>query len=148
MSDQVRPTTGRRVGYTIAIIVNGVMLIIVNNLLEWGWFSWLTDDFEQVLPIVNLSLIASILVNLAYLVYDAEWFKTVSDTGLLVISIVVAMRTWQVFPFDFSAYSWDWEATTRMIIAFAILGMGIAVIVNIVRLIAMGARTSSKHLHA
>ena len=119
--------------------------MVVNNILEWGWFSWLTNDFELLIPIINLSLMASILVNLAYMVYDAEWFKSMCEIGLLVISITVAVRTFQVFPFDFSAYSWDWEATTKMIIAFAIIGMSIALIVNAVKLIVILVRTAQTH---
>lgn len=127
------------------MLVNAAMIVVVNNILEWGWFSWLTNDFELLIPIINLSLMASILVNLAYMVYDAEWFKSMCEIGLLVISITVAVRTFQVFPFDFSAYSWDWEATTKMIIACAIIGMSIALIVNAVKLIVILVRTAQTH---
>jgi hypothetical protein len=145
MAEGTRPVATRRLGYGITMLVNAAMIVVVNNILEWGWFSWLTNDFELLLPIINLSLMASILVNLAYMVYDAEWFKSMCEIGLLVISITVAVRTFQVFPFDFSAYSWDWEATTRMIIAFAIIGMSIALIVNAVKLIVILVRTAQTH---
>lgn len=145
MAEGTRPVATRRLGYGITMLVNAAMIVVVNNILEWGWFSWLTNDFELLLPIINLSLMASILVNLAYMVYDAEWFKSMCEIGLLVISITVAVRTFQVFPFDFSAYSWDWEATTKMIIAFAIIGMSIALIVNAVKLIVILVRTAQTH---
>lgn len=111
------------------------MLVIVNNVLEWGWFSWLTDDFELVLPLINLSLMATMLVNLAYIAYDTAWFKSLCELGLLGISITVAVRTFTVFPFDFSAYTWDWEATTKLTIVCAIIGMSIALVVNVVKLV-------------
>ena len=38
MSDSTRTTT-RKVGYLVAVIVNAVMMVIVNNILAWGWFS-------------------------------------------------------------------------------------------------------------
>lgn len=145
MAEGTRPVATRRLGYGITMLVNAAMILVVNNILEWGWFSWLTNDFELLIPIINLSLMASILVNLAYMVYDAEWFKSMCEIGLLVISITVAVRTFQVFPFDFSAYSWDWEATTKMIIAFAIIGMSIALIVNAVKLIVILVRTAQTH---
>jgi hypothetical protein len=119
--------------------------VILNNILEWGWFAWLTEDFETLLPIINLSLVASIVVNLAYILYDAKWFKALCEAGLVTISLVVAIRTWRVFPFDFSAYSFNWEAVTRAILVFAIIGMSIALIVNVIRLIVTAARAAETH---
>ena len=136
------PASARRFGYGVAAFANAIFLLIVNNLLEWGWFSWLTEDFETLLPIINLSLVASIVVNLAYIAYDAKWFKALCEAGLVTISLWVAIRTWQVFPFDFSAYSFDWERVTRTILVFAIIGMSIALIVNVVRLIVALARAA------
>ncbi len=144
----VSPTTGRRIGYGIAIVINLVVLVIVHNVLEWGWFSWLTDDFTEVVPILSLSIVATMIVNVVYLAYDAPWFKALCEAGLLVISIMVAVRMWSVFPFDFSAYSWDWEATTRMIIACAIIGMSIALVVNIVRFFIELARFAERSASA
>lgn len=144
VADTTRTTT-RKVGYLVAVIVNAVMLVIVNNILAWGWFSWLTEDFELLLPIVNLSIIASIFANLIYLTYDAQWFKTLADTGLLVISLSVAIRTWQVFPFDFTGWEFDWTPVIRVVLALAIVGMTIGLIVNVVRLIVMAAKAAGTH---
>jgi hypothetical protein len=135
----------RRFGYGVAALVNVIVLVILNNILEWGWFAWLTEDFETLLPIINLSLVASIVVNLAYILYDAKWFKALCEAGLVTISLVVAIRTWRVFPFDFSAYSFNWEAVTRAILVFAIIGMSIALIVNVIRLIVTAARAAETH---
>lgn len=135
MAESTRPTTTRRVGYGIAIVINAALLVVVNNLLEWGWISWLTDDFEKVLPLLNLSLTATILVNAVYLVYDAEWFKSACEFGLLVISMAVLARTYQVFPFDFSAYAGTWEVLARAVIVIAMIGVGIAMVVQLVKLV-------------
>jgi hypothetical protein len=137
--------SARRIGYGVAVVANVIGLLIVNNILDWGWISWLTDDFETLLPIINLSLVASIVVNLAYILYDAKWFKALCEAVLVTISLVVAIRIWRVFPFDFSAYSSNWEAVTRAILVFAIIGMSIALIVNLVRLIVTVARTAETH---
>lgn len=135
MTDRTRPTTTRRVGYVIAIIINAALLVVVNNLLEWGWISWLTDDWEEVLPLLNLSLAATIIVNVIYLAYDAEWFKSVCELGLLPISLAVTIRTYQVFPFDFSAYDGNWETLARLVLVFAMIGIGIAMVVQVVKLV-------------
>ncbi len=145
MADSRFAPTARRIGYGVAAVFNLIFLVIVNNLVDWGWISWLTEDFETLLPIINLSLLASVIVNLVYILYDQKWFKTLCETGLVTISLLVAIRTWQVFPFDFSAYSFDWETAARGILVVAIVGMSIALVVNVVKLIVAAARLAETH---
>ena len=145
MAESKHPTSARRIGYGVAVVVNVIGLVIVNNILDWGWLSWLTEDFETLLPIINLSLAASIVVNLAYITYDSKWFKALCEIGLATISLLVAIRTWRVFPFDFSAYSFNWEGVTRAILGFAIFGLSVALLVNVVKLIVTVARIAETH---
>ena len=149
VTERTRPTTANRVGYVIAIVINAALLVVVNNLLAWGWISWLTDEFEEVLPLLNLSLTATILVNVVYLAYDAAWFKSISELGLLVISLAVTIRLYQVFPFDFSAYAADWALLARTVLIIAMVGVGIAMIVQVVKLvrIAIAAGASEQPSH-
>ena len=144
----ITPATGRRIGYGVTAGINLVVLVIVNNVLEWGWFPWLTEEFTEVVPIINLSLVASLVVNLIYLAYDSAWFKALCESVLLVISIVATAQVWTVFPFDFSAYSWDWASTTRVILACAIVGMSIALVVNIVKFLIEVARAAERSASA
>lgn len=149
MTERTQPTTANRVGYVIAIVINAALLVVVNNLLAWGWISWLTDDFEEVLPLLNVSLTATILVNLVYLAYDAEWFKSLCELGLLSISLAVTIRLYRVFPFDFSAYDVDWAVLVRIVLIIAMVGVGIAMIVQVVKLVrfAIAAGTSEQPSH-
>lgn len=127
-------TAGAKFGYLVAIAVNVVMLVIANNLLEWGWLPWLTDDFELVLGLVNFSLGASIAFNVAYLVYDRRPFKTLTELALALISVAVTVRMWRVFPFDFSAYDFDWAMLVRVVLVLSMVGLGIGIIAQTVRL--------------
>ena len=103
-----RPSpAARRAGYLVTIVLNVVLLVIVNNLLVWGWVPILTDDFSRVLPIVNLSIGASIVANALYLVYDSLWFTGLSELVLLAISFAAGLSLYRVFPFDLSAYERD-----------------------------------------
>ena len=131
----------KRLGYLVAIAVNVAMLYVVNNLLAWGWPPFLTEDFDQLLPIVNLSLVVSILVNATYLTFDPDWFKSFSQIGIAVISLAVFIRTLQVFPFDFTAYDFNWETLTRTIVYLGMFGVAIAILVESVKLVrALAAR--------
>jgi hypothetical protein len=145
MADQLSSLPARRFGYSVAIAVNIFMLWIMNNLLEWGWPSWLTSEFDQVLPIINVSIVATIIVNLAYVVYDTAWFKSMLQVGLLVVSLVATVRLYQVFPFDFSAYSFNWEAVTRGILIFVCVAMGIGLIAEFAKFAKAVAAEVSTH---
>jgi hypothetical protein len=126
--------TGRRLGYAVAIAVNAAGLIVVNNVLDWGWFSWLTEDFREVLPILNVSLAASIAANLAYLVFDPRRFKALAELVLLSISLAVTIRMLQVFPFDFSAYGFSWDVVARSLLGLAIFGIVVGMISQVAQL--------------
>lgn len=145
MAEQDRSPATRRLGYGVAIVVNIVMLVIVNNILEWGWLSWLTDEWSDLAPIVSFSIIATIIVNAAYLVYDSAWFKSLTQVGLLVISWFVTIRIYRVFPFDFSAYSFNWEALTRAVLIIAMVGIGIGLIVELVKLAKSATEAAATH---
>lgn len=122
---------GTRVGYLVAAVVNLVVLWVVNQLLGWGWPPFLTPAFEDLLPLIGLSLVASAVVNLVWLVWDPEWFHHLAQIGLNVIGMVVTIRTWQVFPFDLST---GWETTFRVVLVVAAVGIAIATVVEVVKL--------------
>ncbi len=124
----------RRFGYVVAAAVNGALLYVVNNLLAWDVLPFLTDDFDRVVPIVSFSLGAAIVVNLAYVIYDSGWFKSLSQIGLAGISMAATVRMYQVFPFDYSAYEFDWATLTRVVLILAMVGIAISIVVEVVKL--------------
>ena len=127
--------TGSRIGYAIAVVVNLGLLYIVNNLLAWGWVPFLTDDFDQLLPIVNLSLVVAAGANVAFIFYNARWFRSVGQIVQNIVSILVIVATLKVFPFDFSPYSIDWAMITRVGLVLVGAVIGIATIAEFVKLI-------------
>jgi hypothetical protein len=136
------PTTrdlARRSGYVVAIAVNVVMLYVVNNLLAWDILPFLTSDFGRVLWLIDISLLATIVVNFIYVAYDQSWFRSLTQVGLNLISLVVAVRMYQVFPFDFSGSSFDWTQIARVVIIFTILGTAIGAVVEAVKLVRAAA---------
>jgi hypothetical protein len=144
----VSKRTTRRIGYGVAIAVNAAMLVIANNVLAWGWFAWLTEDLNDVLPLINLSLVASIVANAAYLANDSPAFKGAMELVVNTISLIAAVRLLQVFPFDFTGYSSNWETLTRWILIVAIAGTGLALLVQLVRLLQMAVKAADEGRHA
>ena len=130
-----KPIPNRRPGYVIAIVVNAVLLWVANNLLAWEWPKFLTDDFAQVLPYINLSLAATMAANLIWLAFDPAWFRSLLQIGLNLIAILVSLRMYAVFPFDFSAYTGNWETVARILIVIAVVASAIGVVAETFKLI-------------
>lgn len=125
---------GRHFGYAVAVVMNLVMLVIVQNVLDWGWPSFLTDDFAEVVPWISFSLIVSIVANIIYQFNDSTVVKSTGQIGVNLISILVTYQIWQVFPFDFSAYQFDWAIVVRVVLILAMVGSGIGAVVEAVKL--------------
>jgi hypothetical protein len=129
------PTPGKRFGYFIGAAINVALIYVVQNLVAWAWFPWLTDDFNKVVPIITASLVVSAGANLLYVFYDRQWFKSLTQLSVLGIGLAATIRFYQVFPFDFSSYDFEWEALIRVVIVGVIVGLMIATIVEIMKLV-------------
>jgi len=94
----------RRFGYAVAVGINVLVFVVVNNILSWGWLPWLTPEFEKLLPVINLALVVNIVLNLLYMAYDEPPVKAATQIVVNLLAIAVLVWTLQVYPFDFSAY--------------------------------------------
>jgi hypothetical protein len=130
-----RPSAGRRSGYLVAIGVTAVVLWAVHQLLTWGWPRFLTDGFQQVLPLISASLIVSMVVNATYLLRDQGRVRALGDLVNGVFGVAVSVRLWRVFPFDFDGYAYDWTWVVEVALVVGIVATAIAVIVNLVKLV-------------
>ncbi len=135
--------TVRKTSYTAAVVVNLVMLFVINNLLSWDWFRFLTADFGPLLWLINVSLVATILINLVWLGYNPVWFRSLSQIGLNLISALVTVRMYQVFPFDFSTYEFDWAPLVRLVIILAMVGLALGTITELFKLVPQRVKLSS-----
>lgn len=139
--EEPRPSPSiRRSGYLVALVVNAAMIFVVFNLLDWGVLPFLTTDFTLLVPLIVVSLVASIVANAMYLVYDPPWFKTLCQVGISVISLVVAIRMYQVFPFDFTGYGESWTSVTRIIVVVAMVGSALSILAETVKFLTRRAR--------
>ncbi len=129
---------GRRVGYVIAIAINIALLVVVNNILQWGWFGFITDEWADVTPWISVSLLASTLANLVYVFNDAPVVKSSGQLVTNLIALVATYQMFRVFPFDFSGYAFDWAIVVRIVLIVGIVGTGIGAIVEAFRLVSGG----------
>ncbi|HZM84422.1 MAG TPA: hypothetical protein VFC19_52550 [Candidatus Limnocylindrales bacterium] len=129
----LRPhTAAHKFGYVVAITLNAVFYYLVNVRPGWQVLPFLTPETPQVLGVLNFSLLAAILVNTGYLLYDAPWCKALGEFILAAIGLAVLERIWRVFPFTFTGRP---VLLIHAVLVVAILGTVVAMIVNIVLLV-------------
>jgi hypothetical protein len=134
---------GRRFGFGIAIVVNAVLLYVVQNLTSWDVLPFLTTEFDSLVPWISLSLIVSIVAYLLYMVNDDYRLRSVGDMVTNLVSLVVTWRIFQVFPFDFSAYEFNWDLVARIVLILAIVGTFAGAIAAVTKL-ATGGKGQEK----
>ncbi len=129
--DGAKARQSKRIGYIVAIIVNVIVLIILNQLLNWNIFPFLTQEFKEVLPLQNISLAATIIFNAGYLFYDPAWFTSLLGIVTNSLGLAVVIRYLSVFPFDFSSpdySSFNWTVLARVLLIIGLVGCIIGII--------------------
>ncbi|MFD8496094.1 hypothetical protein [Amycolatopsis sp. NPDC059657] len=140
-----RPSAGaRRTGYVISALLNGLLLVAVNGWPGWEAVPFLTGATLQVLGVVNLSLVVSLVTSLLYLGYDPEWFTALGGLATVGTGLVSTIRLWQVFPFDFGGYSFDWPVVLRVLLIIGIAGSVIGALVQLGTLLRAATRRTRR----
>lgn len=129
---------GRRIGYGLAVGINLGLLFVVLNIVRWDILPWLTDDFSLVAPWIGFALVATIGANLVYLAEDWPPIKSTGQIATNLTSLLATAQVLLVFPFDFSAYRFDWVLVTRAVLVLALAGAGIGIIAETVKLATYG----------
>jgi hypothetical protein len=127
----------RRVGYALAVVVNFVLLVLTVVWPGWDVVPFLTPATAEVIPIVVASLFVGMAVNVLNLITDSRALWSIGEIVGSAVTIAVALRFWQVFPFDFGTSMFDWTPIVRLVIALTVLGCAIAILVHIVTLVRM-----------
>jgi hypothetical protein len=118
-----RPSTAaRRLGYSIAVAIDVVLLYLINVHPGWTAVPVLTDETVHVLPLVNASLIAGLAVALVEAVRDPPWLVALGGMITTVFGTVALIQLWQVFPLDFGHRSFDWPLLVRVLLAVGVIG--------------------------
>nr|WP_319372512.1 hypothetical protein [uncultured Methanobacterium sp.] len=118
--------------FIAVIVVNLIFLYIVNNLLSWN-LSFITSSFQDVLWIFNLSIAATIVGNVLFLIYHPTWFRSIIRIILNILGFLVVYYLYTVFPFTFSNGLVTFSLKFALIVAMVV--MVIVTIVEVVKLI-------------
>ena len=119
-------------GYVGTIIFSLIFFYIINNLLNWHIY-FITSDFNEVLWIINLSILATIIGNVLLLLYSPIRFIHAVKLIMNIISFIAVYTVYTVFPFNFynSFYNWGFN----ILLILALIGIVIAIIIEIYLLI-------------
>jgi hypothetical protein len=79
--------------------------------------------------------VVSIVANLIYQFNDTQIVKSFGQIVTNLISIFVTYVILDVFPFDFSTYSFNWAPIVWIVLIMAIVGSGIGVLTEAVKLV-------------
>lgn len=126
------PKTSEFVG---AIIANIILLYIVNNLLSWN-LSFIAPSFQDVLWIFNISIAATIIGNILFLIYHPGWFRSIIQIILNILGFIVVYYLYTVFPFILSNGWVVFAVKFALIVAMVVL-----VIVSIFEVVRLILRT-------
>lgn len=121
----------RTAGYVVTILINLVMIYLFQYLNDHRPF-FLNESYATVLPVITISLCASILAQIAFLVYDRSWFRHLLQIGLHIVSILVMVVILNIFPFDLGA---PWPLLARIVLIVGIIGTTIGVLVELAALV-------------
>lgn len=132
-------TAGRRFGYSVAIAINLLMVWIVGNLLGWE-LAFLQPEFADLVPIIQLGLWVTIAANVVYIVDDRTAATRTARLVVDVVNLYVTFQIFEVFPFDFSAHTFNWGLVFRGVLIIALIGTAVSAVTHVAQIVTGGPR--------
>lgn len=143
-STSTSPTTGRRVGYLIAILFLVVFIVIINNLRNWNLpfiNDFITPAYSDWLWAGNLSLSVAIFCNVLFLAYDPRWFHHLMEVIQNAFSLFSTLVFFNIFPLSLPSASIEQYVRWGLIIAMFLTGL--AIVINVIQAVVGLMRASS-----
>jgi hypothetical protein len=123
---------GRRVGYMLAIAVNGLLLYLINVAPGWEAWSFLTPEFGDLVRLVDASLVSGLVLSLVTLVVDTPFWRGLRDGVSATFALVVLARLFVIFPFAIDEDS-IWRIVLRAVLGLAMVGAFIGIVAGLGR---------------
>ncbi len=124
-------TAGRRFGYGVAIAINLFLVWFVGDLLEWELVAFLTAEFADLVPLIQLGLWVTIAANVVYIIDDRSFSTRAARLVVDIVNLFVTFRIFDVFPFDFSAHSFNWGFVFRAVLVIALVATAISAVTHV-----------------
>lgn len=155
MAHHVESTRSSRIASSIAAIVWSAVFLVffnffsnyfaiysretVNGITSWHIYPMLTQDLSLVLPILNITLILSIVGHGIAIALDRYLVRQIILIVLNVLGMITVLTFLRVFPFDFSVVPHSGAAAVLPTVAVVIMilitvGLGISALVRFIRL--------------
>ncbi len=152
--------SGRIVGYSFSITWSIVFIIFFNffnkyisyyhletidGVTTWTIYPFLTADFNAWLPILNISLIVSIIGSIILIAYDKYYVRNTVRIVTDIFGIAVVATLLSLFPFDFTRIPNASIANisnpiATIILILIIIGLGVGILVRFIKLVVSTAR--------
>ncbi len=114
-----------RAGFLVGAAVNAILLWVAERLPDW--FSFVTEDWDRVLPAVRVSLVTALVVYLVRFVWSPPPMGPAADGITAAVNLVAAVRVFRVFPFEFDT-GFPASLLVRFVLVVAIIGSVIALV--------------------
>ncbi len=118
--------------FIIAIVVNIIFFYIFNNLLNWH-LNFITNTFQYVLWIINITLGFTIIVNVLYLFYHPKWLRDSLQIIINILGFLVVYFLYTVYPFNFSQIYISYGL--KLVLILIMLGIIAATVYQVMQLI-------------
>ncbi len=134
-------TAGRRLGYVIAIVVDVLLILFINDWPTWRVFPFLTSATPGILWAFDGSLITAVAFTVSLAIAHRAWLLLLRDLVAAAWAIVLFVALLVVYPFRFAPASIDWNILAVFIIVAGIAGATAGFVVQVIRLARLGAAT-------
>jgi hypothetical protein len=120
-----------RFGYVVAIVFNALFFYLFQDLQRWAG-PYVTERWVDVLPAITHSLTVAIVFYSVYLFFNLAWFRLLGQVTMNVFAVNVMWRLFIVFPFALGTL----RPVLRLALVAGIVGVAIAILIDLVRLLA------------
>ncbi len=123
------------IGHLVAIAVNLILLVVVRNLGDWDLLDFLTDDYDQVIEPLSLSIVATIVGRALRIVLPGRRVRLLIDGIVTAFGFYALFRIFQVFPFEFDPDGFRWDVVARFVLVVGMFGSAIGILVTPLRIL-------------
>lgn len=122
--------------YFFEILGYFITWYIVSNISTWN-LAFITKNFENVIPLLKLSLGVNIISNLILLIIEGKKTKSLILSISDIFSIFVFYRIYVVYPFKFEYLTGGVfiDQAVRFSFLVATIGLGVALVLKALQLI-------------